>query len=107
MRKEVIWGVALAIGVGAIVTGVFLLPDGDDVVEVSEESVIERMELFSESVGREPEYPEDYDFDKDEDLEQVTRIVVDGKDKESDEISDILSEKVIVNDKVVDKNKAQ
>lgn len=107
MRKELLWGIGLAVGIGAVVTGLFLLPDDDNDIELSDETVFERNELFSESIGREPEYPESYDFDKEDDLDQVTRIVIDDSKGGSDEISGILSEKVIINDEVVDKGKSQ
>ena len=104
MRKEVLWGAGLAVGVGAIVTGLFLLPDvNDDVTDLPQESLVEEQEMFPETIGNEPVFPEGYDFDKDDNEGAVTRIVIENRSEEEDEISSILSEKVIIDNQVVDK----
>lgn len=106
MRKEVLWGAGLAVGVAAIVTGLFLLPDGkEDVTDLPPEPLEEEQEMFPESVGNEPVFPEGYDFDKDDNEGAVTRIVIENHSDEADEISSILSEKVIIDNQVVDKRK--
>ena len=106
MRKEVLWGIGLAVGVAAIVTGLFLLPGEDGQETMPEETVAEELPLFQEPIGVEPQYPDDYDFDKDDNKGEVTQIIIDLGDSDPDEISNILSEKVIIDDEVVDKTKS-
>ena len=106
MRKEVLWGAGLAVGIGAIVTGLFLLPDNnkENVTELPTEAFIEETMIFPDPVGVEPVFPEGYDFDKDDDAGVVTRIVIENGAKGAEEISSILSEKVIIDNQVVDKS---
>ncbi|AMO57362.1 hypothetical protein GZ77_15725 [Endozoicomonas montiporae] len=106
MRKEVLWGAGLAVGIGAIVTGLFLLPDDNKeaATELPAEAVVEETVMFQEPMGNEPVFPEGYDFDKDDSAGSVTRIVIQNGTEDSDEISSILSEKVIIDNQVVDKS---
>ena len=110
MRKEVLWGAGLAVGIGAIVTGLFLMPEDnpdnakESVTELPAEAISEENVIFSEPVGVEPVFPEDYNFDKDDNAGVVTRIVIENRTGDSEEISNILSEKVIIDDQVVDKS---
>ena len=106
MRKEVLWGAGLAVGIGAIVTGLFLLPDEtkEPVTELPTEAIVEDVVIFPEPVGVEPVFPEDYDFDADDNAGAITRIVIENGTGDTDEISNILSEKVIIDNQVVDKS---
>ncbi|KEQ19791.1 hypothetical protein [Endozoicomonas numazuensis] len=100
MRKEHLIALAFGFGILAVAAGLYLMQPVDEPLQ--EETISELVETPVEPESDIIELEEDQDF-----LMQsgeVTRIIIDDQDEEAEDISGILSEKVLINDEVVDQS---
>jgi len=106
MRKETVFAVALVGAVVIVIAGWFLLrSDGREEVP-AEPAIVEPAEWTEPEPLPGQEVP-DQEWDEEPAPPEVTRIIIDEPGNGQSDISEILSEKILLDEEVVDKKKLE
>ncbi|WOG26465.1 hypothetical protein [Endozoicomonas sp. 8E] len=97
MRKEHLIALVFGFGILAVAAGLYLMQPADEPRQVDSNDVLVETPSQPEAEIRTPEENDDFSLRNGD----VTRIII---DDEAEDISDILSEKVLINDEVVDQS---
>lgn len=95
MRKEHLIALAFGFGILAVAAGLYLMQPADEAGQI--DNVLVETPIEPEAEVRAPEDDDDFPSNNGD----VTRIII---DDEAGDIGDILSEKVLINDEVVDQS---
>ncbi|WP_448216312.1 hypothetical protein [Endozoicomonas sp. 2B-B] len=98
MRKEHLIALVFGFGILAVAAGLYLMQPADEPGQVDSNNVLVETPSEPEAEIRAAEDDDDFPLSNNGD---VTRIII---DDEAGDIGDILSEKVLINDEVVDQS---
>ncbi|MGI9280243.1 MAG: hypothetical protein ACR2PX_11545 [Endozoicomonas sp.] len=100
MRKEHLIALVFGFGILAVAAGLYLMQPADEPLQEDTNSVVIETPAEPEMEIMAPEEDQDFQLQSGE----VTRIIIDDTEEGAEDISGILSEKVLINDEVVDQS---
>ncbi|WP_062270806.1 hypothetical protein [Endozoicomonas arenosclerae] len=100
MKKGHLIALAFGFGILAVAAGLYLMQPVEEPQQENTNSVVIETPVTPEDEVQQPLEGQDFQLQSDE----VTRIIIDDPEEGAEDISGILSEKVLINDEVIDKS---